>query len=124
MFNEVILIGRIVEDLYLKEVEGNRRVCNILLAVQRPFKNSNGEYDADFIKVCFWDAFAKNACEYCQKGDMICVKGRLCVRTQEVYFDPNGEKQKIYVNEVVGERLIFLQTSSKKIFAEEHDLEN
>lgn len=124
MFNEVILIGRIVDDLYLKEVEGNRKVCNILLAVTRPFKNSDGEYDTDFIKVCFWDSFAKNACEYCLKGDMVCVKGRLCVKTQEVYFDQESDKQKIYQNEVVGERIIFLQPGHKKTYVSEPEYED
>ena len=43
----------------------------------RNFKNENGEYETDFIPVRLYDMIAKNACEYCKKGDLVGIKGRL-----------------------------------------------
>lgn len=45
--NQSLIIGRIVNDPELKETEKGK-VSNITLAVQRPFKNANGEYETDF----------------------------------------------------------------------------
>lgn len=117
MLNSVILIGRLVDKPVLKVYEGEYMVSTITLAVARPFKNSQGEYETDFIRVSLWDAIARNTCEYCSKGDLVAIRGRLQSRYSEVSFThESGEvlKKKISSIEVVGERVIYLMTSNNK----------
>lgn len=112
MINQVTLIGRIVETPILKNYEGEFLVTTLTLAVSRPFKNMEGNYDTDFIKVSLWNKIAKNTCEYTQKGDIVAVKGRLQMKETEVSLE--NDKKKITVLEVIGERVIFIQSYQKK----------
>lgn len=77
MLNQTVLVGRLVSDPEINETENERKVCNITLAVPRSFKNENGAYDTDFIPVILWESIAENTCEYCHKGDLVGIKGRL-----------------------------------------------
>jgi len=58
MFNHVVLIGRLTQKPVLKTFENGIKVCDITLAVMRPFKNTAGEYDTDFIPVSLWYSYA------------------------------------------------------------------
>ena len=107
MLNQIVLVGRLAKDVEVKELESGKKVANITLAVPRSFKNADGEYDTDFIDCILWDAVAQNTSEYCHKGDIVGVKGRL--QTSE-YEKEDGTK--IKRQEVVAEKLTFL--SSKK----------
>lgn len=77
MLNQVVLVGRIAQDLEIKELESGRKVVKITLAVPRSFKNANGEYDTDFIDCIAFGGIAENTTEYCEKGDLVGVKGRV-----------------------------------------------
>ena len=111
MLNQAVLVGRIVREPELKETEkGN--VTNITLAVPRSFKNSNGEYDTDFISCVLWKGVAENTVEYCKKGDLVGIKGRIQTRDVEL----EDESHRKYV-EVVAEKVTFL--SSKRPEADE-----
>ena len=77
MLNQTIIVGRIVGDPIVEENESGRKVSTITLAVQRNFKNSEGEYDKDIIPVTLWEGIAENTCKYCKEGDLVGVKGRL-----------------------------------------------
>lgn len=98
MLNQVILVGRLVADIVIEEKEDNKKVCNITLAVNRSFKNENGEYETDFVNIILWNGIAENASEYCKKGDVIGIKGRIQTNDGKI--------------EIVAERVTFL--SSKK----------
>ena len=99
MLNQVVLVGRLTRDIkVLKSLESGKSYANLIIAIPRAFKNENGEYDIDFIHVQTWESVAQNTAEYCKKGDIIGVKGRL----QQV-----GKQQL-----VVAERITFL--SSRK----------
>lgn len=100
MLNQVIEVGRLTQEPQLEEKENGKKVCNIILAVPRSFKNSEGMYDTDFIKVSLWDNVAKNICEYCHKGDMLGVKGRLSSTNDKL--------------ELVGEKVTFLTARKEK----------
>lgn len=76
MLNQVVLIGRLVSDPKINETE-NKRITTTTLAVTRSYKNMNGEYDTDFIPCILWNAIATNFCEYCRKGDLVAIKGRV-----------------------------------------------
>jgi len=107
MLNQAVLVGRIVKDPELKKTESGNKVTNITLAVPRSFKNSNGEYDSDFISCVLWKGVAESAVEYCKKGDLVGIKGRIQSRIAEI--DEDTKRQYI---EVVAEKVTFL--SSKK----------
>ena len=106
MLNQAVLVGRIVREPELKDTEKGK-VTNITLAVPRSFKNQNGEYDTDFISCVLWKGVAESTVEYCKKGDLVGIKGRIQSREYET-----DEETKKHVTEVVAEKVTFL--SSKK----------
>lgn len=77
MHNLVYVIGRLVNDPEIKETENNRKVTTITIAVNRSYKNCDGVYETDFIPVILWNGIAENTTEYCKKGDLLGVKGRI-----------------------------------------------
>lgn len=122
MMNQTCIIGRLVRDPELKELEDGKKVSNITVAVQRSYKNENGEYEADFIDCSLWGSTAEKTAEYCKKGDLVGVKGRLQTNN---YENEEGEKKKF--TEVIAERLTFLTNRQdiieKESKTEEEDLE-
>ena len=83
MINMVMLVGRLVQDPEIVERDNGNKVSRVTLAVNRKFKSSDGVYHTDFIDCVFWNSFAKNLTEYCSKGDLIGIRGRLHVDTYE-----------------------------------------
>ena len=106
MLNQAILVGRIVKDPELRDTEKGK-VTNIVLAVPRSFKNTEGQYDTDFISCVLWKGVAESTVEYCKKGDLVGIKGRIQTRDVEL----EDETHKKYV-EVIAEKVTFL--SSKR----------
>lgn len=106
MMNNVMLMGRLTRDAELRETESGKKVTNITIATQRPYKNSEGIYETDFIDCTLWQGVAENTCEYCNKGDIVGVRGRI----QNSTYEKDNEKK--YVTEVIAEKVTFL--SSKK----------
>lgn len=106
MLNQVVLVGRIVRKPELRESENGKKLSFITLAVPRSFKNMSGEYDTDFIDCVLWDNVAANTVEYCHKGDIVGVKGRLQSRIVE------KETGNVSQLTVVAEKVTFL--SGKK----------
>ncbi len=86
----------------------NKKVSNITLAIPRSFKNMNGEYETDFINCVLWDSIAKSTVEYCRKGNIVGVKGRI----QSKIVEKEDEDKKYYV-EVVAEKITFLSSDNK-----------
>lgn len=80
----------------------------VTVAVPRSYKNVDGTYDTDFIRCTLWGGIAENTCEYCKKGDIVGVKGRIQTSSYET---EDGNKK--YAMEVVAEKISFL--SSKKV---------
>jgi len=118
ILNNYMCVGRLVGDPELKELESGKKVTNITLAVPRSYKNENGEYETDFIDCTLWDAVAKNTSEYCKKGDLIGIRGRL---ETNVYETDKGDKVK--KSYVVVERLSFLSSKTKQIDDSEPEME-
>ncbi len=116
MINTLVIVGRIAQDPVLKQIEVGTRVSRIVLAVSRSFKNMKGEYETDFIPVVLWDALAESTCQYCKKGDIVGVRGRIQVRKNEVNVAKGDEvvKQKFNQIEAVAERVIFIHSGHKK----------
>ena len=109
MINQVTLVGRLVQDPIIKEVSGGKNVCEIKVALTRPFKNQQNQYDTDFIKVACWEYLAININEYCKKGYVIGIRARLQSRNVKIN-DPLVE-----VIDVVGENIVFIGRPNKKV---------
>lgn len=102
MLNQTILVGRLTQDLKEELIDEERKAYFITIAVQRNYKNENGEYETDFIPIELGDNIGKNVCNYCKKGDILGIKGR----TESI--NDNGS----YKVRIVAEKVTFL--SSKK----------
>ncbi|MDD2489638.1 MAG: single-stranded DNA-binding protein [Bacilli bacterium] len=109
MLNQIVIVGRLVRNPELRETESGKKVTNITIAVPRSYKNGKGEYDTDFIDCTLWMGIAENTVEYCKKGDLLGVKGRVQTRSYE-----QGEEKRKYVTEVVAEKVTFLSTKNKE----------
>jgi len=108
MLNQVVLVGRLTDNPQVQTTEKKKKMTTINVAVQRTFKNPEGIYEADFIRCVLWNGIATNTSEYCKKGDIVGIKGRLSSRS---YDDKDGSRK--FITEVVAEKVTFL-TSSKK----------
>lgn len=108
MLNQTVIVGRIAKDPELRETENGKKVTNVTLAVPRSFKNSNGEYETDFISCVLWKGIAESTVEYCKKGDLVGVKGRIQTRVYE------KDEEKKYTTEVVAEKVTFLSSVKQK----------
>ncbi len=108
MLNNVILVGRLTENPAIVEIEPNKKVTTVILAVNRNFKNAEGIYETDFIRCILWNNIAATTTEYCRIGDVIGVKGRL---QSNKYEDENGKTH--YITDVIAERVTFLSTNKK-----------
>ena len=104
MINMVMLVGRLVQDPEVIERENGKKVSRVTLAVNRKFKGSDGVYHTDFIDCVLWNNFAKNVSEYCSKGDLIGIRGRIQVEM----YDKDGVKRKI--TDVIAESITFLSS--------------
>ena len=109
MLNQFVGVGRLVAEPSVKETEDGKQVSNITIAVPRSYKNDNGEYDTDFVDVVLWNGIAENTAEYCHKGDIIGVKGRIQTSNYET---EDGEKRKS--TQIVAEKITFLSSSKDK----------
>ncbi len=106
MLNQIILVGRLTRDITVHKSDKGNKVATISLAIPRSFKNSDGVYDTDFIDCVAFDNIADNTSEYCSKGDIVGVKGRVQSRVVE------KEDKKEYIMDIICEKITFL--SSKK----------
>lgn len=98
MLNQIVLVGRIVSIVMQDDDKGNRGVVTI--SVPASIKDENGEYPVDKIEIELFENLAKNTVDYCKKGDVIGVKGRIQKRDDEPM-------------KVVAEKVTFLTASSK-----------
>ena len=108
MLNQTVIVGRLVSKPEIKELEEGKKVANLTLAVPRSYKNENGEYDTDFIDCTLWNGVAESTAEYCNKGDLIGVKGRLESKEREI------EGKKIKVTNLIAEKVTFLTSKQKE----------
>ena len=105
MINNVTLIGRLTRDAELRHTPSNIATAQFNIACNRNFKNTNGEYDADFINCVMWREQAENLANWAKKGALIGIAGRIQTRSYE-----NQQGQRIYVTEVVAENFQLLES--------------
>lgn len=108
MLNQVVLVGRLIADPELYQTENGKKVARLVLAVPRSFKNSTGEYETDYISCKLWQVVAQNTVDYCKKGDLIGVRGRIAT------YNYDTEEGRKYLTEVVAEKVTFLSSRRKE----------
>lgn len=104
MINNVTLIGRLTRDPKLQYTNSNIATAQFNIACNRNFKNSNGEYDADFINCVMWRDQAERFCEWTRKGMLVGITGRIQTRSYE-----GNDGKRVYVTEVVAENFQVLE---------------
>ena len=115
MINQVMLVGRLTKNPELFLTENGKTGSFITLAVGRPYKNVDGVYETDFLDCTLWTGIAENTAEYCKKGDVVGVRGRLQSRIIE-----NDDGSKYKRMEIVADKVTFLSTKKD----ESEELEN
>ena len=106
MLNQIVCVGRLVNDVERTEGNGIER-ATLTLAVPRSYKNEDGIYETDFVDCIVWNPIATNVAEYCHKGDLVGIKGRI---QTEIIEDEEGNKKKI--TNVIAEKVTFLSSKS------------
>lgn len=109
MLNQVVLVGRLTKDVEVKESENGKSYANMTLAIPRSFKNMDGEYETDFVECSLFKGIAENTSEYCHKGDIVGVKGRL----QNNSYEKDDGTKDFRIN-VVAEKVTFLSSRSQE----------
>lgn len=109
MINSVCLVGRMTKDAELKHTGNNIAVATFSLAVNRNFKDANGEREANFINCVIWRQQAENLANWAKKGALIGITGRIQTRNYE-----NQQGQRVYVTEVVAENFQMLESRAAR----------
>lgn len=109
MLNQIILVGRLTRDITVNKAENGVKVATIPIAVPRSFKNVEGVYDTDFIDCVAFDIIAENTSEYCSKGDIVGIKGRIQAKVIEL---EDGKKENKL--EIICEKITFLSSKPKE----------
>ena len=112
--NDVCLLGRICNEIELRQSQSGIANCKFTIAVNRPFKNKNtGEYETDFITCVAWKQTAEFISRHFSKGKMIAVSGSL--RTGS-YQDKNHPDVKHYTTDVNVEQAYFCGDKSEAAY--------
>lgn len=107
--NSVNLTGRLTRDPEVKQTQSGQSVATFTLAVDRSFKNKDGQKECDFIQHVFWGKSAELVGQYLSKGSQVGTSGRLQIRSYEAQ---DGTKR--YVTEIIGNELTFLSGGSNE----------
>lgn len=109
MMNSTCLVGRLTKDVDLRYTQSNVAVATFTLAVNRTFKNENGDREADFINCVMWRQQAENLANWAKKGALIGITGRIQTRSYD-----NQQGQRVYVTEVVAEQFQLLESRNSQ----------
>lgn len=101
-YNKVILVGRLTRDPEIKYVLGGVPLSKYVIAVERPYKNSEGGRDTDFLKITCWRKLAEFSKKYLTKGKLILVEGML----QEEKYEKDGQIR--YFTQVHADHIEFM----------------
>ena len=105
MLNRIELIGRLTRDPEVRYISNGHPMAQFTIAVDRDFRNAAGDREADFVRCVTWRKLAEQVGQYCSKGRLVAVEGRLQTRSYEA---PDGSRRTM--TEVVGDRVWFLDS--------------
>ena len=103
--NNVNLVGRLTKAVDLRYTQNGVAYGSFTIAVNRRFKNQNGEREADFINCVIWKKSAENLANFTNKGSLIGVSGAIQTRNYD-----NQQGQRVYVTEVLVENFDLLES--------------
>ena len=112
MYNKVIIIGRLTATPELHKTSNEKSVTRATIAVNRRFKDQNGEREADFINIVLWGKLAETLASYASKGSLISLDGE--IRTRR--YEKNGVMQ--YVTEVLCQSFQLLESRAQRAMRE------
>ena len=98
--NKAVIVGRLVRDPDVRALNDGKTVSKFTVAVDRRFKNKNGEKEADFIQVVTFGKPAEFVAEYVKKGNMVSVAGRITTGSYD-----NKEGKKVYTTEITADEV-------------------
>lgn len=107
--NKIIITGRTTKDIELKQTATGISVAEFSIAVNRTFKNANGERITDFFNCIAMGKLSETISKYVKKGDQVGVEGRLQTRNYT-----NREGNRVYVTEIIVENVEFLQSKKQE----------
>lgn len=105
--NKIIIIGRMTREPELRYTPTGKEVCKITVAVDRKYKNKDGEYGTDFINVTIWNKLAETVAKYTKKGMQVAVEGSLEIDS----YEKDGTKR--YTSEIIANDVRFLEKVEK-----------
>ena len=106
--NKVCIVGRLTKEPEVKLTSNQTAYCNFTVAVDRKFKDKDGNRQADFIICVAWKQTATFIQKYFHKGSRIGLTGSIQTRTFE-----DHEGRTVYVTEVVVDDVEFVESASK-----------
>ena len=107
--NKVVLLGRLTAKPELRYTQQNTAFTRFTVAVNRTFTNADGKRDADFINVIAWRKQAETICKFFDKGNQICLEGRLQTGS---YDDKDGNKR--YTVDVALDNFEFVDSKNSR----------
>lgn len=107
MINNVVLVGRLTKDVDVRYTQSGVAVGSFSVAVEKKFKNANGERETDFINCVIWRKSAENFAKFTRKGSLVGVEGSIQTRNYE-----NNQGQRVYVTEILVNNFSLLESKS------------
>lgn len=108
MINRAILVGRLTRDPELRYTQGGAAVAKFTVAVNRTFKNAQGEREADFINCIIWRKAAENFANFTKKGSLVGIEGRIQTSSYE-----NQQGQRVYRTDVNADNFSLLESRAE-----------
>lgn len=105
MINNTTLVGRLTKNLELKYTGSGIAVVSFILAVERNYKNGQGERETDFINCVAWRGTAETISSFAVKGSLLGITGAIHTRNYN-----NNQGQTVYVTEVVVDNFQMLES--------------
>lgn len=109
MINRVALVGRLTKVVEVRKTQSGLSVASFNLAVNRPFTNTQGEREADFIQGVIWRKAAESFAKYTHKGSLVGIDGRIQTHNYE-----NQQGQRVYVTQVVVDNFSLLESKKSE----------
>ena len=111
-------IGRATKDCEMNTTTNGVHVAKFTIAVDRKFKDADGNKVADFINIVAWRGLADVCGKYIKKGQQVAIKGELQIRS----YDAN-DGTKRYVTEIIADDIKLLGSKSEENKAPTTDLQ-
>ena len=107
-YNNVTLVGRSVRGVGFKNIGDDNNRATFVVAVDRPYKDSEGKHPTDFINIVAWGKLAEICSDYISKGSLILVSGRIQSRSYEV------DNETKWITEIIAESVNILEYETKE----------